>query len=406
MSDDSKKNQKKISKKLSVDEIDFWDLDGDDDEESSSVSPTPRTPPPSQDLPKAEVPKRSSSQVKHIGARKGSRNGSKTSAKLGALPSSDQEKDSKPKRVKTRVIGGKRPESEETSSFAPNSRIEPANVAKPLLGSTSKEISPLLTDKLPMEELEDLDFIDDDEIATKRVEPTASEKPTLPEPSKEIDEPAAFADDPEELKTRESEAEADAGEPVGHSNKRRAPTKAEILLITAVATIALAAVFFGVFKSSTSLTSPQGWVDEPRVPLVGKSIALDSIETYWRPPSFTGASPDRADRDALYLPVIRFSVAEDSAAGQLRFLFVEADGEENTIHGDSKTIRVEPGQTYTIHGSTGFLEHSDLHAYRLREGNQWFTILREAPLGSATSGAFSELAQIPVSPTVYDSRQD
>lgn len=466
MPDKPSKNEPSSPKRgeqMPAEELDLWDLDADDAPESSESGTAKENSPK---LPRADVPKKPRANVRRIGAdsqpevlpfgvdpdasaaAKKTRKKHVDDIKPLSIKSSDKDRPNRGRkqRIKANVIGGQSSDStdkpfvanrmiEEAGSDDEKSKIAPLPTDS---GQTSADLSketpqPTKTRGLPTAKsrkepspeqqpnLSNLDSIDDDfddelgELGddfsappgqSEGTNPPRQRLETLPEAgsassatseSAEID----HIDDSDRETPLPPKEQSEAASPSTPISGR------DLLLTSVVILTVLIIAAIGVSKSFESLGATPSPVEMPDFPIAGSVITLANIETYWRPPDFTSDAPDRADRDSIYLPVIRLTVADDSSPGLLRLFFIEQGEDEDSatiFHGDTRTITVQPGQTYTIYGSEGFTEHGDLHEYQLGDRPQWFVNLREASAND-TSNDFQPLVEIPILTDIYDQKR-
>ncbi len=118
-------------------------------------------------------------------------------------------------------------------------------------------------------------------------------------------------------------------------------------------------------------------IEEPAVaadfPMNGKSITIQSVDTFWRKPISTGENADTFRRGSVLLPVMEISCSKGSAA--LRIIFRDSEG---TAMGDTKVINLRKEQKVQVVGTAGFEEIGLFTSYRAGNEKPWTIEVYEA----------------------------
>ncbi len=142
-----------------------------------------------------------------------------------------------------------------------------------------------------------------------------------------------------------------------------------------------------------------------RYPLKGESVVVANYESYWRKPIREGASADEGvSSNIQIIPVVELTLAAESKAKALRFLFRNEDGR---YVGDSTTVTISgsnyqpaidvtavtSGKKAIIRSTTGFEFEGELIAYLADDDFQWEVVILESKDGKT----FTEFMAIPIS---------
>lgn len=149
-----------------------------------------------------------------------------------------------------------------------------------------------------------------------------------------------------------------------------------------------------------------------KYPLRGESVIIANLESYWRSPIREGDQADEGVSQSIeIIPEIRITVAPDSKAKSLRFLFRDEEGD---FVGDSSTVRLSGGKflpatdvttttngnVATIHSTTGFQHEGELISYLADDKFQWEFVILESKDGRE----YREFMAIPISARRNDSQ--
>ena len=142
-----------------------------------------------------------------------------------------------------------------------------------------------------------------------------------------------------------------------------------------------------------------------KYPLKGDSVVIASYDSYWRSPIREGEKVDEGVSESIeIIPEIKITLAPDSKAKALRFLFRD---EEGRYVGDSSTVRISgskflpsenvtsitQGKSALIRSTTGFEHEGELISYLADEKFQWEVVILESKDGLK----FTEFMAIPIS---------
>lgn len=171
--------------------------------------------------------------------------------------------------------------------------------------------------------------------------------------------------------------------------------------------LSAALIILGIWTtSSVGAILPESQVTEkPKFPLAGDSVILADLETFWREPIQEGPNRDEGVSSTIELiPAARVTLAKDSKAKALRFLFRD---EEGRAAGDVTSLQIEGGRfaelpgntslidgaTATIRATTGFLHEGEIISYLSNDDFTWHLVILE----SADGVSYSEFLTMPIS---------
>ncbi|GHC65984.1 hypothetical protein [Roseibacillus persicicus] len=153
-------------------------------------------------------------------------------------------------------------------------------------------------------------------------------------------------------------------------------------------------------------------VSKLKYPLKGESVVIAELDSYWRSPIREGDDTDEGVSESIeIIPEIQITIAPESTAKALRFLFRD---EEGNYVGDSSTVELSggnflpasdvttstQGNVATIHSTTGFQHEGELISYLADEKFQWEFVILESKDGRE----YNEFMAIPISARRKDSQ--
>lgn len=173
---------------------------------------------------------------------------------------------------------------------------------------------------------------------------------------------------------------------------------------------------FGIWTiSNVVAVVPENEVNaRPKFPVTGESAVLQNVETFWKKPVLEGPNRDEGVSSQIELiPAARITLAENSKAKALRFLFRDEAGR---LVGDAATLTIEgsqfvqtPGQgkvaagnraVATVGATDGFLHQGEIISYLSNQEFTWYLIILE----SADEVEFKEFLTMAISPRTEETK--
>lgn len=221
----------------------------------------------------------------------------------------------------------------------------------------------------------------------------------------ELDEPAPGTNqEPEEnekiygmmektAESRELEAASKLAETSADSTQLSrsltAIEKASLLLI-AVALITTAAL--GIIHFTKEIPVDSEITKKVNLPVEGKMIRVNAIQTYWRTPNTQGENTDIVRRGVKLIPVLK--IQAEGKSGAIRIFFRDSDG---ALVGDSTTVAISANETLIISATDGFRDMGMHASYRTGENARWMIQAFEGPSIDAPIEKFQPLFETEIS---------
>lgn len=168
----------------------------------------------------------------------------------------------------------------------------------------------------------------------------------------------------------------------------------KISIVAVIVVIALGATF-SIIHFSTTLPIKPFIADELDMPIKGKLVTVNSMETYWRKPKTTGENADIVRRDVVLIPCIRLKLNGSSAA--IRVFFRD---EQKALIGDNISQSVSGSTNLELSATDGFKDLGLHAAYRAGDSGNWTIQVLEGPSRDAPMEEFKTLFETDISPNI------
>lgn len=169
-------------------------------------------------------------------------------------------------------------------------------------------------------------------------------------------------------------------------------SKLEWAGLSALCALLLGGVIVVFFNTIYRLPSEAKRLKAGDFPVVGKHLAIETAESYWRPPVTEGKDAETFRRGTQLLPVVELT--SSGSPGAVRVIFRDQEGRGA---GDVITRAITPGVPLQVAATTGFEDLGMHAAYRTGQGEPWTIEVLEAPSGSASNAEFKKLFEIEIS---------
>ncbi|MGJ8632813.1 MAG: hypothetical protein ACSHX7_02755 [Luteolibacter sp.] len=175
-------------------------------------------------------------------------------------------------------------------------------------------------------------------------------------------------------------------------------TKAEKIGIASLfAVLVLSSVLLIVYITDRAATAQAAKDAELELPVVGNSLTVTSVDTFWRAPVTSGSNPDIVRRGTKLIPVVNMTLESNGKPIAIRVLFRDSLG---IYIGDPINRRVKTEKTLSLAATAGFDDVGMHAAYRTEESPPWTVEVLEGSDINASSDKFTVLFETTISTNV------